>query len=146
MLKSGHSPRVIPALVTANDIPTIIITPPDTDPSSPDIVAAESLLQQLEVDFLDAQDSLMAAKISQAHHANADRGPDHHFAVGDKVLLATANRRCDYIQAKDGRVAKFMPRFDGPYTVLKAFPESSLYTLALPENSHIHPSFHSSQL
>ncbi|RDB23650.1 Transposon Tf2-9 polyprotein [Hypsizygus marmoreus] len=146
MLKSGHSPRLIPSLLTPEDVPAIIITPPDDDTSSPDAVSAQTFLDKLHVDFLDAQDSLTAAKISQSHHANTGRSPDHRFAVGDKVLLATAHRRRDYMQSKDGRVAKFMPRFDGPFTIIKAFPDSSLYTLSLPENSKIHPSFHSSQL
>ena len=43
------------------------------------------------------------------------------FQSGKKVLLATAHRRRDYIQGKDGRVAKFMTRYDGPYMILKAF-------------------------
>ncbi|RDB15414.1 Transposon Ty3-G Gag-Pol polyprotein [Hypsizygus marmoreus] len=146
MLKSGHSPRLIPPLLTPLDIPAIIVTPPDEDALSPESHAATSFMDQLHVDFLDAQDSLTAAKISQAHQANVNRSADHHFAVGDKVLLATAHRRHDYMQAKDGRVAKFMPRFDGPFSITKAFPNSSLYTLALPENSKIHPTFHSSQL
>ncbi|RDB23372.1 hypothetical protein Hypma_009411 [Hypsizygus marmoreus] len=146
MLKSGHAPRLIPSLLTPDDVPAIVITPPDDDESSTEALAAQSFLDQLQMDFLDAQDSLTAAKISQAHHANTNRTPDHQFSVGDKVLLATAHRRRDYMQAKDGRVAKFMPRFDGPFTVLKSFPDSSLYTLSLPEASKIHPSFHSSQL
>lgn len=61
-------------------------------------------------------------------------------------MLATAHRRRDYMRARDGRVAKFMPRFDGPYEVIKAYPDSSLYTLRLPQNSRLCPSFHASQL
>lgn len=44
------------------------------------------------------------------------------------------------------RVAKFMPRNDGPYTVVKAFPEKSEYTLRLPNNPQTFPGFHSSLL
>ena len=47
--------------------------------------------------------------------------PDAVFKAGKKVLLATAHRRRDYIQGKDGRVAKFMTRYDSPYIILKAF-------------------------
>lgn len=47
------------------------------------------------------------------------------------------------MQAKDGRVAKFMPRFDGPFKIVKAFLDSSTYTLQLPEQSKIHCTFHS---
>ena len=60
------------------------------------------------------KDAMLAAKITQAHRSKQHRDPDPEFAVNDRVMLATARRRRDYMQAKDGRVAKFMPRFDGP--------------------------------
>jgi hypothetical protein len=50
------------------------------------------------------------------------------------------------MQKKDGRCAKFMPRFDGPYEVLEAYPDSSTYKLKLPPSSWSHPVFHASQL
>jgi len=50
------------------------------------------------------------------------------------------------MQAKDGHVAKFMPRFDGPFKILKAYPDLSTYTLHLPDYSKIHQTFRSSLL
>ena len=50
------------------------------------------------------------------------------------------------MQKKDGCVAKFMPRFDGPFKVTTAFLETSTYTLCLPDSSKIHKTFHSSPL
>jgi hypothetical protein len=50
------------------------------------------------------------------------------------------------MQAKNGCVAKFMPRFDRPFEVMKAYPDSSTYTLHLPGYSRIHRTFHSSLL
>jgi hypothetical protein len=50
------------------------------------------------------------------------------------------------MQAKDGRVAKFMPRFDGPFEITNAYPDSSTYRLLLPSTSKIVPTFHASQL
>lgn len=50
------------------------------------------------------------------------------------------------MQKADGCVVKFMPRFDGPFEVIKAFPESSSYTLKLPELMNIVPTFHASLL
>jgi hypothetical protein len=44
-------------------------------------------------------------------------------------MLSTENRRRNYKRKDKKRVAKFMPRNDGPYTVVKAFPEKSEYTL-----------------
>ncbi|EEB99754.1 hypothetical protein MPER_00491, partial [Moniliophthora perniciosa FA553] len=65
----------------------------------------------------------------------------------DKVWLSTKNRRRDYLQKKNDRVAKFIPRFDGPYVVDKAHPELSTYTLLIP-NAHKNSclTFHSSHL
>lgn len=39
-----------------------------------------------------------------------------------------------------------MPRFDGPYKILAAHPESSTYTLDLPAHTNIRPTFHASEL
>jgi hypothetical protein len=50
------------------------------------------------------------------------------------------------MQAKDGHVAKFMPRFDGLYEVLQAHPEALSYTLQLPPSSKALPTFHISHL
>jgi hypothetical protein len=39
-----------------------------------------------------------------------------------------------------------MPRHDGPYTIVRAFPEKSEYTLQLPNNPTAFPGFHASLL
>jgi hypothetical protein len=95
---------------------------------------------------MEAQDNLLAAKASQATQVNKHRSPALDLHVGDKVMLSTKHRRCEYMQKGDKRVAKFMPRFDGPYTILDAHPETSTYTLDLPNSPNIFPTFHSSQL
>ena len=50
------------------------------------------------------------------------------------------------MQKGDKRVAKFMVRYDGPYKVIKASPDSSVYTLELPPHLDIFPTFHASLL
>ena len=55
------------------------------------------------------------------------------------------NRRKHYKAKGEKRVAKFMPRFDGPYQVVKARPESSTYTLDIP-GSKAFKTFHVSEL
>jgi hypothetical protein len=50
------------------------------------------------------------------------------------------------MQAKDGRVVKFMARYDGPYEVLEAYPNTSMYKIQLPESLKQFPVFHVSQL
>jgi hypothetical protein len=50
------------------------------------------------------------------------------------------------MQKGDNRVAKFMPRFDGPYVVVDAHPQFSVYTLDLPNAPDVFPTFHASEL
>ncbi|PSS05113.1 hypothetical protein PHLCEN_2v3940 [Hermanssonia centrifuga] len=50
------------------------------------------------------------------------------------------------MQCGDNRVAKFMIHWDGPYDVVQAWPDSSVYTLDLQEHSNVFPTFHSSLL
>ena len=135
ILKTGRSPRLLPPCGSSN------ASNNDLDEKS-----ATSLIESINEDVRSARDNMLAAKISQAIHANAGRASDPAFRVGEKVLLATAHRRRDFMQKKDGRVAKFMPRFDGPYEIQQAFPESSVYKLNLPPASQQNPMFHASLL
>ncbi|KIM80242.1 hypothetical protein PILCRDRAFT_73495, partial [Piloderma croceum F 1598] len=41
---------------------------------------------------------------------------------------------------------KFFPRYDSPYTVIDTHPETSNYTLELPNSPNTFPTFHSSEL
>jgi hypothetical protein len=122
-LRMGRSPRIIPPLITD--------TAKDESKTPEGFVAVE-LFRQLELDVMDAQDRLLAAKVNQAHYANDSRTPEIPYQIGDLVLMSTENRRRAYKSKGDGRVAKFMPRFDGPYEVVEAYPESSTYSLKLP--------------
>ncbi len=79
---------------------------------------AEELILQVHEDVCEAQDNLILARVSQAAQANKTRSEEPKFKVGDFVLLNTCNRRREYQQKRDGRTAKFMPRFDGKYKVV----------------------------
>ena len=61
-------------------------------------------------------------------------------------MLSTKNHRHEYLANGDGRVAKFMPRYDGPYTILEARPETSTYVLDVPRSAQACNTFHVSQL
>jgi len=118
----------------------------NTTPTSDGKETAQAVINQLADDLLEAKDSLTAAKISQAHHANKDCFPNPTFNIGNCILLTTAHHWWEYMQAKDGCIAKFMPRFNRPFKVTHAYPESSTYTLLLPKATKIHWMFHSSLL
>lgn len=76
---------------------------------------------------MEARDNLLLAKTQQARHANAHRGNEIPYKVGDQVLLSPFHRRCSYMQRSDHRVAKFMVHFDGPYTITEAWPDTFTY-------------------
>lgn len=134
-LLHGRRPRVIPPLMeqTVQDLATT-----DADVAH----LAERVICQIDVDTMEAQDNLTLAKTTQAYYANRARGEEIVYNVGDDVLLSTLHRRRDYMQRGDNQVAKFMVRFDGPYKVTKAHPETSSYTLDLPPSMKIFPTFH----
>jgi len=133
-LKTGRSPRVIPPLL------------PLPENASPADITAHQIIAQLESDVQQARDSLLAAKVRQAFHANEHRGNEIPYKPGDLVMLSTTHRQRNYKRKGKKRVAKFMPRFDGPYSIVAAHPEKSEYTLRLPNNPRSFPGFHASLL
>lgn len=136
ILKMGCSPQLLPPLL--KDLSDINDTAEG--------LSAQTLIESIENNVCSARNSMLAAKISQVHHANKDRLPEPLFNIGDHVMLATAKHWREYMQAKDGCMAKFMARYDGPYKILEAYPDSLTYKLLLPTASKQTPLFHVSQL
>lgn len=135
----GRSPRLLPPLMpeAVQDARVDFQT---------DVTNALEAIMNLKTDVADAHDALMAAKIAQASSANTKRNDEPELKIGDLVYLSTAHRRQEYLNGDKRRVAKFMPRFDGPYKVISANQKRSTYTLDLPAHTSIHPTFHASQL
>jgi hypothetical protein len=133
-LRMGRSPRIIPPIIA-----------PSTAPCSTDTTSPADIIHLVDLDVAEARDNLIRAKTVQAFHANQHRGKEDIFKAGDKVMLATLHRQQEYKHHGEKRVAKFFPRYDGPYTITKAFPETSSYTLDMP-NSAVYPVFHASEL
>jgi hypothetical protein len=137
-LRFGRSPQMIPPLVPerlADDLK-------GTDEAK----KAQELLERIELDVNDARDNLLEAKVLQTHYANAHRGKEDMFQVGDKVMLTTLHHRGEYKKKGEKRVAKFFPRYDGPYKITATHAETSNYTLTLPPSSCAFPVFHASEL
>ncbi|KAF9538488.1 hypothetical protein CPC08DRAFT_610095, partial [Agrocybe pediades] len=93
-LKTGRSPRVIPPLL------------PQPSDASPAHITAREIIEQVNMDVQQAQDSLTAAKVRQAYHANQHRGDEIVYKEGDLVMLSTANRRRNYKRKGKKRAAK----------------------------------------
>jgi hypothetical protein len=134
-LRFGKSPRILP-LILENDTS-------DDNPAAD--TAWEHLAQMLPLE-LEAKDNLLTAKINQAQSQNRHRQHNFPFRTGDRALLSMEHCRAEY-KSKDTKcVAKFMPRFDGPYKILSTNEKHSTVTLDLPNAPHTFPIFHASEL
>ena len=131
-LNYGYTPRMVQELTR--------------DPAMPGVRDfAERALDNLRM----AHDAIIASRVAQTHYANQHRRDElatyeDHFAVGKLVYLSTEN-----LALPKGRARKLMPRFIGPYKVLRANPGTSDYTLDLPDTlrrRRIHPTFHITRL
>jgi len=133
-LKYGHSPRILPHFKS-------------TTPTDKEDVDAMEIVEGIQKDVADTKDNLMLAKISQANFVNRKHSPEIMYKVGDKVMFTTSNRHREFKEKPgDGRVTKFMPRFDRPWEIIEVHPEVSTYKLNLPHTTNIFPTFHSLQI
>jgi hypothetical protein len=137
-LHMGCSPRLIPPLISTNTV--------ELANTSPEMTDATELLESIALTTAEAQDNLLTAKVNQADSTNHHHTPEFPFKVRDKAFLSTEHRRREYVQNKSGCMAKFMPRFDGPFKITRAHPETSDYSLKLPNEPNRFPIFHSSLL
>jgi len=137
-IRLGCSPRLIPPLV-----PTTL-TPPATEQE--ETIRARDLITRLNDDVAEAKDNLTQAKVFQTHFANKNRSTEIPFKIGNKVMLSTLHRRQEFKQKGDDRVAKFFPRYDGPYDIINTHVETSNYTLELPNSPNAYPTYHASEL
>jgi len=90
------------------------------------------------------KDRNVIVKTRQAIQANRHRCEEPRYEVGDLVHLDMKNLRLKVKQK--GCMAKFYPRFIGPFPIIKAIPETSSYKLDLPDMYKIHPTFHTKLL
>ena len=66
--------------------------------------------------------------------------------MGNSVMLSTWHR-CDiYKKSGELRAAKFFPRWDGPYKVVAAHPETSSYSIDMPNDPGTFASFYVDRL
>jgi len=111
----GHSPCVLPPLVQL----------PPAEFQGPSSIAAQTVIDRWIHNVWEAQDNLLKAKISQARQANKSHIGAFPFEVGQHVHLSTLHRHCKCKSKDEKHVVKFMPRFDGPHTIMKIDTEHS---------------------
>jgi hypothetical protein len=122
------------------------LVPASSAPVLANEICAWAIMEQVRSDIAKAKDNLMLAKISQGWHADKHRSADAPFKIGDKVMLSTKHCHAEFSKKGEKHVVKFFPHFNGPYRIIKAHPETSNYTLDLPESLGSFPTFHSSLL
>jgi len=111
------------------------------------VPAVAEFIERINESVAIAKDNHLAAKTVQTHNANKHRRPEPKYKVGDMVMLDSRNIR--HRLKKNGRSAKFYPRFLGPFKIIKARPDSSNYELKLSpavDFESIYPVFHAKLL
>ena len=83
---------------------------------------------QVKWDLMVAHDTIIANRVQQTFHANKKCCTSDLYHVGDHVYLSTQN-----LTLPKGRVRKLVPKYIGPYKVVKAHNEASTVTLKLPQ-------------
>jgi hypothetical protein len=123
-------------------MPRMITEMPEGAKAAPKGIRA--FAEQALMNLMAAHDAIIASRVNQTFHANKRRRPEMPFDEGDEVYLSTEN-----LNLPKGRARKLMPKYVGPYRILKSYPNSSSYRLDLPESlrkRRIHPTFHISRL
>ena len=95
---------------------------------------------QAKWDLMAAHDTIIANHIQQMFHANKKHHASDLYHVGDHLYLSTQN-----LTLPKGRVRKLVPKYIGPYKVVKAHNEASTVMLELPPALvawQISPTFH----
>ena len=134
----GRSPRSIPPLVP--DTLARMSTPTE------EAQRARKLIVDLQNNTNEAKDNLLQAKVFQTFYANQYRSPKIPFKIGDEVMLSTLHSRQEFKKKGEKQVAKFFPRYDGPYCIIDTHTASSNYTLELPNFPNTYPTYHASEL
>ena len=96
--------------------------------------------QQAVWNFLDAHDAILEHRIEQTHYSKKCHKPGIKYQINDLVYLSTKN-----LTLPKHRAQKLMPKFIGPYKILKAMNDSSNVMLELPQefkDRKINPTFH----
>jgi hypothetical protein len=111
-------------------------------PNADEYPGVRTFAQKMHNAVMAAHDSIIEARAKQTRSANRQRRPTP-FSEGDLVYISTKN-----LTVPKGRARKLVPKYIGPYKVLKDFGNSS-FRVELPANLRsrgLHDVFHASLL
>ena len=98
--------------------------------------------QQVAWNLLDMHDAILEERIGQMQYSNKHCKPGIEYQINDLVYLSTKN-----LALPKHRAQKLMPKFIGPYKVLKVINNSLNIMIKLPQefkDRRINPMFHTS--
>ena len=75
--------------------------------------------QQALWNLMDAHDTILEHRIGQMHYSNKHHQPGIKYQINDLVYLSTKN-----LTLPKHRAQKLMPKFIGPYKILKVMNKS----------------------
>ena len=87
----------------------------------------KQLALQAKWDLMVAHDAIIVNCVQQTFQANKKHCTSDLYHVGDHVYLSTQN-----LTLPQGRARKLVPKYIGPYKVVKAHNEASTVMLELP--------------
>ena len=114
--------------------------------ASKEDISAHEIINKLHDDVTEVQDNLLHAKITQAIESNKHHSLIFPFAIGSHVQLTTLHRCNEYKAKGEKHMAKFMPCYDRPYTIINTNEKHSTVTIELPNTPNIFPTFHTSEV
>lgn len=104
-------------------------------PDARNVAAVEDFQQEMEALQLTAQDAILRAQQSQAHHYNQGRTTSP-YKVGDQVLLSTKYVHPPFLRGPGSN--KLREKFIGPFLITGQTSANS-YELDLPAHIKVHP-------
>jgi hypothetical protein len=141
-LSVSSSTGFAPFELNSGYMPWMVTELPEGTQSAPKGIRA--FVENAQKNLMIAHDAIIESRVNQTYHANKRRRPEEPFRVGEEVYLSTED-----LNLPKGRARKLMPKYVGPYKVLRSDPKSSSYELDLPESlkgRRVHPTFHARKL
>lgn len=98
--------------------------------------------EQAHQNLMQAHDSIIAARMDSAANVNRQRNPTPAtYKPGTLVYFSTKN-----LQLPQGLARKLVPKYIGPFKIIKEYPNTSTFKLDFPSSMRIHPNIHASLL
>lgn len=101
-----------------------------------------SFARHARLNLMQAHDLIIEARMNSSANVNKHRNATPtDYKPGKLVYLSTKN-----LSIPQGLARKLVPKFIGPFKIIKEYPNTSTFKLDLPPSMKIHPNFHSSLL